>query len=181
MANVLSRTWVSYTSNLRLVLLAAVALIIAFLVPAFASLPTYNDLGGIFLRTSSIYLNLNIFNSAVIIVSFLFALIFISFAMVMINVVVKHSRTRTKVRYEVIRSLERFTGIVFAALLILGGRPIIKGWEAAIVVITSLAALLVTAEVVNLRRAKTRERMARPRIHPAPAGYRERLASDKAA
>ena len=53
-----------------------------------------------------------------IIVSFLFSLIFISFAMVMINVIVKHSRTRTKVKTAVIRSLERFTGIVFVTLLI---------------------------------------------------------------
>ncbi len=118
MPNVLSRTWNSYTSNLQLVLLSAVALIIAFLVPVFASLPTFNDLGGVFLRTSSIYLNLNIFNSAVIIVSFLFSLVFISFALVMINVIAKHSRTRTKVKTEVIRSLERFTGMVFVALLI---------------------------------------------------------------
>jgi hypothetical protein len=118
MPNVLSRTWNSYASNLQLVLLSAIALIIAFLVPAFASLPTFNDLGGVFLRTSSIYLNLNIFNSAVIIVSFLFSLVFISFALVMINVIAKHSRTRTKVRTEVIRSLERFTGMVFVALLI---------------------------------------------------------------
>jgi hypothetical protein len=118
MHNVLSRTWSSYTSNLRLVLLSAIALVIAFLVPAFAALPTFNDLGGVFLRSSSVYLNLNIFNSAVIIISFLFSLVFISFALVMINVIAKHSRTRTRVKTEVIRSLERFTGMVFVALLI---------------------------------------------------------------
>ncbi len=118
MVNVLSRTWKSYRSNLGLVLISAVALIIAFLVPVFASLPTFNDLGGVFLRMSSIYLNLNIFNSAIIIISFLFSLVFISFALVLINVIVKHSRTRTKVKTEVIRSLERFTGIVFVTLLI---------------------------------------------------------------
>ncbi len=118
MANVLSRTWASYRSNLGLVLISAAALVIAFLVPVFASLPTYNDLGGVFLRTSSIYLNLNIFNSAVIIIAFLFALVFISFALVMINVIVKHSRTRTKIKNAVMSSLERYTGIVFSTLLI---------------------------------------------------------------
>ena len=118
MVNVVSRAWSSYISNLGLVLLSAVALIIASLVPIFAALPTYNDLGGVFLRTSSIYLNLNIFNSAVIIISFIFSLIFISFALVMINVIIKHSRTRTKIKSSVMGSLERFTGIVFVALLI---------------------------------------------------------------
>ncbi len=118
MTNIITRTWNSYRSNLKLVIISAIALIIASLVPIFAALPTYNDLGGVFLRTSSIYLNLNLFNSAVIIVAFLFSLIFISFAMVMIMVIVKHSRTRTKVKNAVMQSLERFTGIVFATLLI---------------------------------------------------------------
>jgi hypothetical protein len=118
MTNIITRTWNSYRSNLKLVIISAIALIIASLVPIFAALPTYNDLGGVFLRTSSIYLNLNIFNSAVIIVAFLFSLIFISFAMVMIMVIVKHSRTRTKVKNAVMQSLERFTGIVFVTLLI---------------------------------------------------------------
>ena len=148
MANVLGRTWVSYRSNLGLVLISAVALIIAFLVPVFAALPTFNDLGGVFLRTSSIYLNLNVFNSAIIIVSFLFSLVFISFAMVMINVIVKHSRTRTKIKTEVIRSLERFTGIVFVTLLIYsvivfaaGILSYGTGYSAAI---TAIVALLLT-------------------------------------
>lgn len=118
MVNVLVRAWQSYKSNMGLVLISAVALIIASLVPLFAALPTFNDLGGVFLRTSSVYLNLNIFNSAVIIISFLFSLIFISFALVMMNVIVKHSRTRTKVKTAVINSLERYTGIVFVTLLI---------------------------------------------------------------
>lgn len=148
MVNVFTRTWNSYRSNLGLVLISAVALIIAFLVPAFASLPTYNDLGGVFLRTSSIYQNLNIFNSAIIIISFLFALIFISFAMVMINVVVKHSRTRTKVKNAVLTSLERYTGIVFVVLLIYS--VIVFGVNVATystgysAVITALAALALT-------------------------------------
>ena len=101
-----------------LFLISAVALVIASLVPIFASLPTYNDIGGVFLRTASAFLNLNIFNSAVIIAAFLFSLIFISFAMVMMNVIVKHNRTRTRVRAEVMRNLERFTGMVFAVLLL---------------------------------------------------------------
>jgi hypothetical protein len=118
MANPISYTWNTYKSNISMVLLSAVAFAIAFLVPIFASLPTYNDLGGIFLRTSSIFLNLNIFNSAVIIAAFLFSLLFISFAMVVINVIAKHSRTRTRIKQEVVKALERFTGRVFVIFLI---------------------------------------------------------------
>jgi hypothetical protein len=148
MANVLSRTWHSYRSNMGLVLISAVALIIAFLVPVFAALPTYNDLGGVFLRTSSVYLNLNIFNSAVIIISFLFSLIFISFALVMINVIVKHSRTRTRVKIAVLGSLERFTGIVFVTLLIYSAivfaANILTYGSAYSAAITAIVALVLT-------------------------------------
>jgi hypothetical protein len=118
MANPISHTWNTYKSNMSFVLLSALAFAIAFIVPVFASLPTYNDMGGIFLRTSSIYLNLNTFNSAVIIIAFLFSLLFISFAMVVINVIVKHSRTRTKIKQEVVKALERSTGRVFIIFLI---------------------------------------------------------------
>jgi hypothetical protein len=103
---------------MRLVLLSALALAIAFLIPVFASLPTYNDLGGIFVRTASLYLNLNLFNSAIIIVALLFSLLFLSFAIVVMNVVVKSDRTHTRVKTEVLRALEQYTGMVFVVLLL---------------------------------------------------------------
>ena len=108
----------TYFTNIYLILLSSLSFLIALLVPVFASFPTFNDMGGVFIRTASIYLNLNIFNTAIIVFSTLFSLLFLSFAIVAINVVVKHSRTQTRIRAEVIRGLEKYTSKVFLILLL---------------------------------------------------------------
>ena len=117
MTDVVSYAFETYLSNIKLILLFSIAFVIAFLIPLFASFPTFNDAGAILIRTSSIFLNLNIFNTAVIVVSVFFSLLFLSFAIVAINVVVRHSRTHTKIKKEVIDGLEKHTGKVFAVLL----------------------------------------------------------------
>lgn len=117
MANVLKAAAELYASNIKLMLLFSLASAIAFLIPVFAPFPTFNDVGGIFLRTASIYLNLNVLNTAVIMVSVFFSLLFLSFAIVAITVVVKHSRTRTRIQKEVLDGLEKYTGQVFTVLL----------------------------------------------------------------
>jgi hypothetical protein len=118
LANVLKYTVDTYLSNIRLILLFSLAFVIAFLIPVFASFPTYSDAGAIFIRTASLFVNLNIINTAVIVVAVLFSLLFLSFAIVAINIVVKHSRTHTKIKKEVMEGLEKYTAKVFVVLLI---------------------------------------------------------------
>jgi hypothetical protein len=115
---ILEQTIKTYFANIYLILLSSISFILAFIVPLFASFPTYNDAGAVLLRTASIYLNLNPFNTAIIVISTLFSLLFLSFAIVAINIVVKHSRTQTKIRSEVIRGIEKYTGRVFVILLV---------------------------------------------------------------
>ncbi len=107
-----------YASHLPLILVFSLSFIIAFLIPIFASFPTYNDIGGTFLRLSSVLTNLTPFTTAVIVFSTLFSLLFLSFAIVAINVIVKHSRTQTRIRQEVVDGLEKYTGKVFVVLLV---------------------------------------------------------------
>ncbi|MGC8478591.1 MAG: hypothetical protein ACP5NE_01535 [Candidatus Micrarchaeia archaeon] len=118
MTNVLAYTAKAYYSNLRVILLFSLSLVVAFLIPTLAFFPTYNDMGAIFLRTASELLNLNIFNFSVIVISVFFSLIFLSFAIVAINVIVKHSRTHVRIRKEVFEGLEKYTSRVFAVLLL---------------------------------------------------------------
>ncbi len=118
MTNVLEYSWKVYLTHLPLILLFSISFIIAFLIPIFASFPTYNDIGAIFLRLSSIFLNLTPFTTAVITFSILLSLLFLSFAIVAINVIVKHSRTHTSITSEVRDGLERYTAKVFITLLI---------------------------------------------------------------
>ncbi len=107
-----------YVEHLPLILLFSISFIIAFLIPAFASFPTYNDIGAIFLRLASILTNLNPLTTAIITFSTLLSLLFLSFAIVAINVIVKHSRTHTRIRKEVMDGLEKYTSKVFVVLLI---------------------------------------------------------------
>ena len=118
MANVLRYAVDTYLSNIYLILLSSIPFVIAFIIPVFAGFPTYVDAGAIFIRTASLFFNLDLFSTAVIAVALLFSLLFLSFAIVAINVVVKHSRTRTKVKQEVIDGLERYTSKVFVVLLL---------------------------------------------------------------
>ena len=68
---------------------------------------------------------------------------------------------------------------VFFALTIMKNDPIIGGWKAIVVVLSSLSALLLTAKIATNRRAKAREN---PRnLQPPPAGYETRLAIEKVA
>ena len=118
MWNILRYTLKTYFANIYLILLSSISFIIAFLIPIFASFPTYNDAGAVLLRTASIYLNLNPFTTAIIVIAILFSLLFLSFAIVAINIVVKHSRTQTKIRTAVINGLEKYTTNVFVILLL---------------------------------------------------------------
>ncbi len=118
------------------------------MIPAFAAFPTYNDAGGIFLRTASIFSNMSLLSSAVIIVALFFSLLFLSFAIVAINVVVKHSRVQRKITREVIQGLEKYTSKVFIVLLLLSAVIVLAdmlsfgtGYSG---IITSLAILAIT-------------------------------------
>ncbi len=118
MAGLLNYSIETYAKHIPLILLFSISFVIAILIPIFAAFPTYSDLGGIFLRSASILQNLDILSTAVIAFSVLFSLLFLSFAIVAINVIVKHSRTHTKITKEVLRGLENYTGSVFTVLLL---------------------------------------------------------------
>jgi hypothetical protein len=70
---------------------------------------------------------------------------------------------------------------VFLALILLGGRPIFSGWQAAVIVVISVSALLVTGQVIASRRARKRERLAPPIQAVSPSGYEKVPAPEKAA
>jgi len=118
MANILKYAVDTYKNNIYLISLFSISFIIAFLILIFASLPTYSDAGGIFLRMQSLFYNMNWLNTSIIIIAVLLSLLFLSFAIVAINVIVKHSRTSTKITREVIKGLELYTTKVFIVLLL---------------------------------------------------------------
>ncbi len=118
MPNILETSAKSYKANLRFILFFSIAFLIAMLIPVFAPFPTYDNLGAIFIRTGSIYLNLNFIDVIIIVASTMFSLLFLSFAIVAINIIIKHSHTATRIRKEVIDGIEKYTANVFVILLL---------------------------------------------------------------
>ncbi len=118
MTNVVRYAIDTYMKNIRMLLLFSLAFIVAFLIPVFASFPTFTDLGGIFVRSASVLQNLNPLTTLLIVVAVFLSTLFLSFAMVAINVIVKHSRTLSGIGKEVLKGLENYTGLVFATLIL---------------------------------------------------------------
>ncbi|MEM0149496.1 MAG: hypothetical protein QXW10_01210 [Candidatus Micrarchaeaceae archaeon] len=117
MVNVLSYSADFYAKHLRLILLFSISFLIAFIIPGLAPLPTYNDAGAIFIRTASIFVNLNVVSASIIVASVFFSLLFLSFAIVAINLLVKYGRTYTKIKKEIMEGLEKYTGSTFMVLV----------------------------------------------------------------
>ncbi len=115
MAGVLQESYEVYREKLNLTLLFSIPFIIAFAIPLFAPLPTYITAGAIFLRSASIFVNGNIspLGLVVITISTIFSLLFLSFAFVLISMLVKSKRTHSKVGAMAMRNIERYIGKVF--------------------------------------------------------------------
>ncbi len=117
MANVVSDSYEAYSSNMKLVLFFSIPLVIAFLIPLLAPLPTFTSSGAIFIRSASIFTNLNFGTIAVIIAAAFFSLLFISFAFVAISLIVKARKTRLAISKRVLLDIEKYIGRVFLVLI----------------------------------------------------------------
>ncbi len=116
--NILAYAYETYVQNIKYILLFSLSFVIASIIPIFAAFPTYNDIGAIFIRTASVYSNFNLLDISVIVASTLFSLLFLSFAVVAITTIIKHKRTSTRITAEIIKGLEKYTGRVFAIMIL---------------------------------------------------------------
>lgn len=115
MGNILSDSWDTYKENLRLIVLFSIAFVLAFAIPLFAPLPTYEAAGAIFLRNASIFVNgnINAANLVIITLSSFFSLLFLSFAFVAISLIVKARKTHLKISNRAFNDIEKYVGKVF--------------------------------------------------------------------
>ncbi len=118
MANIIVESWETFALNVKLVLLFSIPFVIAFLIPLLAPLPSFTSLGAIFLRSASIFTNLNFTTVAVIFAAMFFSLLFISLAFVLINLIVKAKKTRLSISKRVLLDIEKYIGRVFLVLVI---------------------------------------------------------------
>lgn len=130
--DVLKYTANAYLKNVKMVSFFSLPFLLAVLIPLLAPTPTYVALGGTFLRTGSMYVDLTGLDIAVIVVSFLVSLFLVSFAIVAINLLIKSQRTFTNIRTEVLEGIEKYTLTVFWLYLtafIIGLIAILIGYE----------------------------------------------------
>jgi hypothetical protein len=120
LAGVLQETYEVYREKLSLALIFSIPFIIAFAIPLLAPLPTYVTAGAIFLRSASIFVNGNIspLSLVVITISTIFSLLFLSFAFVLISLLVKSRRTHSKVGLRAFKNIEVYIGRVFTIFLL---------------------------------------------------------------
>lgn len=117
MAGIIEDTLETYSENLKFVLLFSIPFVLAFLIPVLAPLPTYITSGAIFLRSASIFINMNIVSLAAIIIPVFVSLLFLSFAFVAISLIVKAGRTHTRTGRMTLAGIEKYTAKVFFLLL----------------------------------------------------------------
>ncbi len=131
LAGVLEESYELYREKISLILLFSIPFIIAFAIPMLASLPTYLTAGAIFLRSASVFINGNISQLSLIVItiSTIFSLLFLSFAFVLISMLVKSKRTHSKIGIMAMKNIESYIGKVFLVFLM---------YTAAIVIVNIL-------------------------------------------
>jgi len=102
-----------YARYLTMILFFSIPFVIALLLPYFSPAPIFTALGGYFIRSGSLP-ELRMADLAMIVGLSLLSLFFLSLALVAINLVVKSSRTKTKVSAEALKNLGKHTLVVLA-------------------------------------------------------------------
>lgn len=109
----LKETFLAYKKNFRQVLLFSLPFLITFIIPIIVKLPTFLALGGIFLRSGGIFLTLTLQDAVYIAIPILLSLLFLSFGVVAMNLIIKAQKTLTKTKASVISEISLYVLEVF--------------------------------------------------------------------
>jgi hypothetical protein len=101
-----------YLSRLGLIIIFSVPFILAVLILALVPAPTYEALGGAFLRTGSAP-ELSALDLALIIAAYAVAMFVIGDTIVNINLIVRSKRTLTSIRHEVVNAMGTYATRIF--------------------------------------------------------------------
>jgi len=134
MFDVMKNAIATYTRYTSMILFFSIPFIIALLLPTFSPAPVFSALGGYFLRSGSIP-ELSTADILLIVAVSAISLAFLALALVAVTLVVKASRTKTRVSAEALRNLGRYTVTIFAIF------AFVKVVEALLLAYTSSAAL----------------------------------------
>lgn len=106
----------AYRKNIKLVSFSVVPFLVAF--PVALMLPNYAALGSIFLRMDSIRFDLTLLETAVIVGLPLLSMLFFSFALVAINMIITSQRALTRITFYEFERIEHRTFQLFEIFLV---------------------------------------------------------------
>mgnify|MGYP001626430605 CR=1 FL=1 len=112
--NILKESILLYLANIKLASIFSLAFFISLLIPLAFPLPSFIALGGIFIRS----FDLTPIIILSIVISFLFSLTLFSLAFVLIVMIVKSIKTKTKIGKRDLRNIESYTIRVFILFFI---------------------------------------------------------------
>ncbi len=101
-----------YLKRLGLIVIFSVPFILAVLILALVSAPTYLAIGGVFLRTGS-FPELSLFDIAITVAAYAIAMFVISDTIVNINIVIRSKRTLTAITSEVFGAMGSYALRIF--------------------------------------------------------------------
>ena len=113
MFDLLNNTVKTYKRQLGLLIFFSIPFLVSLLIPLFSPAPTYVALGGYFLRSGSLP-NITPTEWVVVAVAVVVSLYLLSLALVAINLIVKATRTKTRVGTEALKNLGKYSLTVFA-------------------------------------------------------------------
>lgn len=108
----------TFKKNISLLMVFSLTFLFALLVPILAGTPTYNSMGGVYLRFLSIP-ETTAMDKIVIIVSFLISNFLMSFGIVAVNLIVKKERVLINIKKEILDNIARTTTLLFGVFVVL--------------------------------------------------------------
>lgn len=108
----------TFKKNISLLVVFSLIFLFALLVPILAGTPTYNAMGGVYLRFLSIP-ETTAMDRIVIIISFLISNFLMSFGIVAVNLIVKKERVQINIKKEIIDNVATPTTLLFGIFIFL--------------------------------------------------------------
>jgi hypothetical protein len=115
---VLDHSIKTFKKNISLLVVFSLTFLFALLVPILAGTPTYNAMGGVYLRFLSIP-GMSAIENLIIVISFLISNYLMSFGIVAINLIVKKERAQINIKKEIIDNIARTTTLLFGVFVAL--------------------------------------------------------------
>ena len=108
----------TFKRNISLLVVFSLTFLFALLVPILAGTPTFNAMGGVYLRFLSIP-EMTAIEKVVIIISFLISNFLMSFGIVAVNLIVKKERVQINIKKEILDNIAKTTTLLFGVFVCL--------------------------------------------------------------